>query len=280
MKKRQSTPDKAHVSSRQAAAPLILLVNDDGIKSPGLLALAQGMSGIGELLIVAPEKQQTSMGRALAGTGRTTAVDYRVAGRKVAAYAVAGSPALAVRVALFGVAKRRPALIVSGINYGENVGSGLTASGTIGAAIEGAADGLAALAISRATLPEFNKSYSDSIDFRAAAHFARLFALLVLKAGLPAGAEVLNINVPEGASERTPWRWTRPGRSSYYRSIVRIGKRGPFLAGTEVYVNPATLRPDWDIQATAVDRVVSVSPLRFDLAAEIQPRELARWERR
>lgn len=241
------------------------------------MALARVMLGVGELLIVAPQTQQTSMGRALSGSGRMAAVDYRLEGHRLAAYAVSGTPALAVRNALFILAKRPPALLISGINYGENVGNGLTISGTVGAAIEAAAAGVPALAVSQATLPRFHKSYSDSIDFRAAAHFARRFALRILQDGLPSGAELINVNVPEGASRRTPWRWTRPGRVSYYRSVLRDGKRGKFLGGDEITVNPATLERDSDIRAVAIDRVVSASPLTFDLAARVRAQDLARW---
>jgi 5'-nucleotidase len=257
--------------------PLIALTNDDGIKSPGLYALARAMLTLGEVLIVAPKDQQTSMGRAFTGTGRLEPVDYSVDGKRVRAFAVAATPAIAVRNAILLYAERTPDLLVSGINYGENVANGVTISGTVCAALEGATHRVPALAVSQATPVSYHKSYSSLIDFSTAAQFARLFARRILLRGMPRGADVLNLNVPEGATRQTPWRWTRVSRYNFFHSIVRVGKHGRFLKGYEVDLDRETPERDSDVRAVVVDRVVSVSPLTFDLTARVSAKERARW---
>ena len=257
--------------------PLIVLTNDDGIKSPGLNALARAMLKLGELLIVAPKVQQTSMGRAFTGTGRIEPIDYTVDGTRVQAFAVAATPAIAARNAVLLYAERTPALLVSGINYGENVANGITISGTVCAALEGATHRVPALAVSQATPVNYHRSYSNEIDFSTAAEFARSFARKILLRGMPRGADVLNVNVPEGATRQTPWRWTRVSRYNFFHSLVRLGKHGRYLKGYEVDLDRETPERDSDVRAVVVDRVVSVSPLTFDLTARVNAKERARW---
>ena len=257
--------------------PLIVLTNDDGIKSPGLYALARAMLTLGEVLIVAPLRQQTSMGRAFTGTGHIQPVDYKVGSKRVRAFAVEATPAIAVRNAILLYAERTPALLVSGINYGENVANGLTISGTVCAAIEGATHGVPALAVSQATPVSYHTSYSSEIDFSAAAEFARSFARRILARGMPQGADVVNLNVPEGANRQTPWRWTRVSRRNFFHSVVREGKHGRYLKGYEMDLDRETPEHDSDVRAVVVDRVVSITALTFDLTARVSAKERARW---
>ena len=130
--------------------PLILITNDDGIDSPGLAALAPALEPLGDLLIVAPNKQQTSMGRSRSQEegrdGRLFTREITAGGKSWPAFAVNATPALAVDHALQQLADRPVSLVVSGINYGENVGSCVTVSGTIGAALEAADHGIPAIA--------------------------------------------------------------------------------------------------------------------------------------
>lgn len=257
-------------------APLLVLVNDDGIRSPGLRALARALESLGELLIVAPRDQQTSTGRAFLGGGVAQPMNFRVAGKRVRAFAVAASPALTVRYAVLICAARRPALVVAGINYGENVGSGITISGTVGAALEAASMGLPALAVSLVVPVEYHYSHSDKIDFTVAAHFAREFTRRILERGMPRGADVVNVNVPAEARPTTPWRWTRVSRYNYYRSIITPTPQGQVLGAYEWCLEPPP-ETDSDVRATMVDHVVSVSPLTLDLTARVSAREKARW---
>lgn len=195
--------------------PLILITNDDGIYSPGLKAVAEAMLNVGDILIAAPHEQQTSMGRGrprseAAGLIRRIALELK--GESHPAYAILGSPAQCVGHAIAEILPlvgRTASLCVSGINYGENVGFSLTASGTAGAAYEAAAFGLPALAVSVETSMEMHHGDTYGVlDWVAASHFAELFAAKVLKNGLPEAVAPLNINVPSSADSQTPVRFT------------------------------------------------------------------------
>lgn len=257
--------------------PLILVTNDDGIKSPGLRAVARAVAGLGEMLIVAPSEQQTSMGRSFRGSGNARPVVYAVNGRRVPAFAVPTSPAVVVRHAVLLVANRMPALAISGINYGVNIGSGITISGTIGAALESACLGIPAIAVSLDTDQKYHRSQSTAVDFRVAAQFARRFAECVLRYGMPKGADVININVPSGASRDTPWRWTRVSRRSYFSSVVVDTRAGRRFAGYEQIAKADNVESDSDIYSIFHEHTVSVSPLTIDLTAPVRKFTLEKW---
>ena len=259
------------------SSPLIVLTNDDGIESPGLRAVAHAVADLGELLIVAPRKQQTSMGRAFHGRGNARAFIYAVNRHQVRAFDVPTSPALSVRHAILLIAEREPALVISGINYGENIGSGVTISGTVGAALEAASLGVPAIAASVQTEIKYFRTHSPEIDFTVAAAFVRRFARRVLKRGMPPGVDMLNLNVPTGSNTRTPWCWTRISRFSYFRSTIKETRQGKRFAGLELNVEQGTVEPDSDVHALLYDRIVSVSPMTYDLTARVPARELKRW---
>jgi len=256
---------------------LILLTNDDGINSPGLRAAAEAVSDLGDVLIVAPRHQQSSMGRAFLGDGASRARKYIVNRKRVPAYAVTTSPAPTVRHAILLIAERKPALVISGINYGENLGNGVTISGTIGAALEAANLGVPAMAVSLATSIKYHFSHSKDIDFSIPARYVRKFARLILARGMPHGADVLNINVPKDVRPSVGWSWTRVSRSSYFHSTIKKTARGKKITGYDVKVDLETLEDDSDIAAVLMNGLVSVSPLTLDLTARVPQPELQRW---
>jgi 5'-nucleotidase len=263
--------------------PLILVTNDDGVTSPGLRAAAAALETMGEVLIVAPALQQSGAGRSMPAGYEGCITRHKIAlnGHSVEGYAVEGSPAQVVQHGIVEIAPRRPDLVVSGINYGENVGSGITVSGTVGAAMEGADFSIPSLAVSLQTAPEYYLNQSELIDFSVAAHFLKLFARQTLDAGLPSGVDLLKIDVPQSATLRTPWRWTRVSKQRYFHPIKPHRRRptdsGPM--GFEVRVDMETLEPDSDIRAVAVDGVVSVTPITLDLTARVEPGRLGEWLR-
>jgi len=263
--------------TQSPTSKLIVLTNDDGIESPGLLALAREIMKIGEVLIVAPRHQQTSMGRAFAGSERTVPFDYQVDGERVRAFAVHATPAICVRNAVLILADREPDLLITGVNYGENIGNGVTISGTVCAAIEGASLGFPALAVSVETPPEFHRSHSNAIDFAVSAQWARKFASMLLKRGLPRGADLLNLNVPSDAKMSTAWRWTRVSRNPYFRSKVVETPRGKRIRGYEVNLDREIPERDSDVRVMILDRQVSVSPITIDLTARVSQPVLERW---
>jgi len=157
-----------------SAKPTILFTNDDGIESPGLWAAVKAFQGSGRLLVAAPREQQSGMGRSMPhySEGRIFPYEAPIDCDDCSAYAVDGTPAQAVQHAILELASEAPALLVSGINYGENTGNGVTISGTVGAALEAASLGIPAIAVSQQTPTDLHRSYSNAVDFRVAAEFA------------------------------------------------------------------------------------------------------------
>lgn len=259
------------------STPLIVVTNDDGIQSPGLRTLVSAIADLGEILVVAPLSQQTSMGRAFRGRGHARPITWFVNRRRLRAYAVPTSPAVTVRHAILLIADRTPDLLISGINYGENIGSGITISGTVGAALEAAALGVPAIAASLATPLQYHRTHSTAIDFSHTAEFTRGLARRVLQEGMPRGVAVLNVNMPPGVSARTRWRWTRVSRFSYFQSTVIETPRGKRFGGYELFADRDQVEPDSDIYAVLFDRIASVAPLTLDLTAHTPKKTLEAW---
>ncbi|MDY6877649.1 MAG: 5'/3'-nucleotidase SurE [Chloroflexota bacterium] len=251
--------------------PLILITNDDGITSPGLQAAARAALPLGELLVVAPDRQWSGAGRSMppGPAGYISHVPLEIDGQPITAYQVDASPALVVAHALLELASRRPALIISGINYGENLGTDVTISGTVGAALQAADHGIPALAASLQTPKETHVNPSDNTDFATAIHFTRLFARRLLKAPLPFDVDLLKLDVPASATPETPWRVTRVSRHTYFVGIPpqRSNLTEAMRIDYTTPPHPEHTEPDSDIYALAVDRVVSVAPLSLDLTS-------------
>jgi 5'-nucleotidase len=256
--------------------PLILLVNDDGIDSPGLAASAAALAPLGDLLIVAPRTQQSGMGRSMPtfNDGRIFEAMVRANGQQWPGYAIHASPAQAVQHAVLELAERRIALAVSGINYGENVGTGITVSGTVGAALEASAYGIPALAVSLQVDPALHLTHNTSVDFSTAGHFTHLFARRWLDIPRVHDVDVLKIDVPADATPDTTWRVTRLERRAYYRPVApqrrRLQDEGKI--GYE-FNEGETMTPNSDA-ATVLDGLVSVTPLSLDATSHIAPDEL------
>lgn len=261
-----------------SARPLILLTNDDGVRSPGLLAAAEAVCELGDLLLVAPAEQQTAMGRATPPlpNRRILRATVPVNCQEMPAYAIEGTPAQAVSYGVLVVAPalygRRPDLVVSGINYGENMGATVTVSGTVGAALQAAAMGLRGLAVSLETDKSYHYNHGHDVDWSAAAHFTRRAAAALLAARLPADLDVIKIDVPSEATPGTPWRLTRQSRQPYYQVLPPAR---PIMEGElpildyRVTIDWDALEPDSDIWALARDRIVAVTPLSQDLTARV-----------
>lgn len=252
--------------------PLILFTNDDGIASPGLWAAAEAFADLGDILVVAPREQQSGMGRSLPITseGRIYPHEIPANGFPYKAYAVDGTPAQAVQHGVLELADRLPSLVVSGINYGENTGNGVTISGTVGAALEAASLGIPALAMSQQTPKDLHLSYSNEVDFAAAAHFARLFgAWLIEHPRRPDDVDVIKVDVPWGATDATPWRITRLSRRRVYWPTrpERIALSETGKIGYHYDTDPAKAEPDSDVYAVLHDKVVSVTPISLDMTS-------------
>jgi 5'-nucleotidase len=162
--------------------PVILVTNDDGVHAPGLSALTGALAGLGQVHVVAPDREVSASSQSLTLTHPLRA--EKVASR---VHAVDGTPADCVNLAIVKLLSRRPELVVSGINRGGNLGDDIYYSGTVGGAREGTFFGIHSMAVSLAV--------RDGHDYRHAAAFARKMAELVLERGLPERT-LLNVNVP------------------------------------------------------------------------------------
>ncbi len=167
----------------------ILLTNDDGINAKGLTTLRESIKEIADVIVVAPETEQSAVGHAitLSDPLRVREVDRN---GEFIGYAVNGTPADCVKIAVRAILKDPPDMIVSGINLGANIATNVIYSGTVSAATEGTILGIPSIAISLATFV--------NPDFSFAANFAKRLALATHENGLPDGT-LLNVNVPNVA---------------------------------------------------------------------------------
>jgi 5'-nucleotidase len=249
---------------------LILLTNDDGVLSTGLLALRQAMEEVGEVVVFAPDHNWSA-----AGHGKTMHKPLRVHDVQLAdgtpALASNGGPADCVALAMLGVLSRRPNLVISGINPSANVAQDMTYSGTVAAALEARIAGVSAIAISLAGRE------GSPPDFSCAARFAAVLARRVLDSG--GNDLLLNVNVPAlPCDEIAGVAITRLGRRVYRDVLVeRDDPRGQkyYWIGGE----PPTgvIEEGTDIAAIAANRI-SVTPLQLDLTAHHLLDELRDWQ--
>lgn len=260
--------------------PLIAVTNDDGIDSPGLLAAAEAAQALGRVVIIAPTHQQTGMGRSLTGDSQAQMLprDIQLNGTTLEAYHCACSPALVVRFAMQTLfSRKKPDLLISGINYGENLGNSVTCSGTVGAALEACNYGIKAIAISKQTEVESHHSHTSQ-DWGASAYFLSMFASLMLEKNLPPDVEALKIDVPDDATTATEWKITRLARTFYYSRVIVEPTAQSRVCDSkmQIVVDRENLDPDSDIHALAIDRVVSVTPLSLDLTSRVPLAEVQR----
>jgi len=250
----------------------ILLTNDDGIQSPGLWAAAAALSKLGYVTVAAPREQVSAFGRSMprSSDGRIEPTTLHINGQEWPVYAVGGSPAQAVLHATLEIMPELPQLVVSGINYGENLGTGITVSGTVGAAMEGAAAGIPSLAVSLQLLSTNYLDYSN-LDFSTSAHFTYQFAKMLLERSFPPDVDLLKVEVPAHATPETPWRMTRLARHRYYLPVAqRPGKWDePYYIEGRPQVSPDEVSRDSDIYVLLYDHEVSVTPLSIDMTSRV-----------
>ena len=253
----------------------ILLTNDDGIGSPGLWAAAEALSTLGYVTVAAPREQSSGTGRSLpiSSDGIIEKEILNIHGQDWTVYAVGGTPAQAVLHGILEIMPVKPDLVVSGINYGENIATGITVSGTVGAAMEAASHDIPALAVSLETPKEHHLSYSREIDFSTAAHFTAKVAAQLLADGLPAGVDLLKLDVPSEANPQTPLVWTRLSRQRYFHPTKpeRSDWRKPGSVGYEVRFDISNEPEGTDAHALIGKRQVSLTPLSLDFTAPTTP---------
>lgn len=251
--------------------PLVLFTNDDGIASPGLWAAVEAFCDFAEVLVVAPRLQQSGTGRSMPVTseGRIYEEERLIGGTSYKVYSVDGTPAQSVQHGVIELADRLPSLVVSGINYGENAGNGVTISGTVGAALEAASLDIPAIAVSQQTRLDLHLSYSNNVDFSAAACFARQFGEWVINNRRPDDVDVLKIDVPINASPETAWKTTRISRRRVYWPTrpERVALSDVGRIGYRYHSDPAEAEPDSDVYVVLHEGLVSVTPMSLDMTS-------------
>ena len=252
--------------------PLILVTNDDGVDSPGLHAAARAASKVGEVLVVSTRDPQTAMGRSYPKQPDIGKIaDYLLRdenGLRIKAYSVVASPAQAVSYAILELAPRQPDICLSGINFGENLGTTLTGSGTIGAAFEADSYNIPSLAVSLQVDP---LDEPNSTDWSKAEFFTERLLWQLSRERLPTGISILNVNVPKHAKLDTELRVTIDSRQPYFvfRKPNRVSNDLPVRLPVTVEFDASVLEKNSDIQAVIIDRVVSITPLSSTLASSV-----------
>jgi len=264
--------------------PQILLTNDDGIRSPGLWAAAAALSELGYVTVTAPREQSSGAGRSLPNTsdGIISEEQVQVNGQVWSVFAIGGSPAQSVLHGVLEILKFKPDLVVSGINYGENVASGVTISGTVGAAMEAASLGIPALAASLEAHSKYHLSYSQDMDFLVAARFTAQIARLLLDKKFPEDVNLLKVDVPSDAKADTPWQLTRVSKQRYYEPIApeRNSWSVPGVVGYSESAIFENEPQDTDVYILRKKRWVSVAPLSLDLSSRVDLAELDKLMRK
>lgn len=231
---------------------MILITNDDGVYSPGIQILAKRLRKLDDVVIVAPDRE-----RSAAGHSMTLHRPLLIEEVKEGVYSVNGTPTDCVNIAVKGLLRETPRLVVSGINKGPNLGDDVTYSGTVAGAIEARILGIPSFAVSLAARSDFRFAEAAEIALHIASH---LFEHGLFQDTL------LNVNVPNAPlSEIRGAVLTRLGKRIYHQMTVeRVDPRGKkyyWIGGGE---------PDWEREEgtdfDAVDRgMVSITPLQLDL---------------
>ena len=231
----------------------ILISNDDGINSAGLNALSETLRMLGEIIIVAPDRDQSAVSHSL-----SLYRPLRIEEIAESIYSVDGTPTDCINLAINGILKnRKPDLIISGINKGENLGDDITYSGTVSAAMEGTLLGIPSIAISLTTKSNFY--------FETASHYALMIVKYVLRRGLPEGT-LLNVNIPNLPKDQVKGvKVTRQGKRVYGEPIIENtdprGRKYYWIGGNELGSRDIE---NSDIAAVR-EGYVSVTPIKLDL---------------
>jgi 5'-nucleotidase len=253
---------------------VIVITNDDGIHSVGIAAAADAVCNLGKVIIVAPSTQKSGVGRSLSLFEPIRVSKARVNNHE--AYAIGGTPTDAVLIAEYAILKRKPDLLISGINIGENVSTeSVMTSGTVGAALEGASQKIPSIAVSVQARDIDIFEPRAEIEFTLAKTVLRTVSAHVLMNGMPKKVDVLNINIPMNKGEAN-YKTTKLARNVFdIRILERFDPRGYayFWIDSDFLTNHDT---DTDVYALK-QGFVSVTPISIDNTADVDREELMKW---
>ncbi len=253
-----------------ADKPLILITNDDSISAKGIASLVKAMSSLGEILVVAPDKPQSGMGHAITIHSPLRLMKSNQF-ENIQSYTCSGTPVDCVKLAIYEILKRRPDLLVSGINHGSNASTNVLYSGTMSAAIEGAIEGIPSIGFSLL-------DHDADADFDASSEYAQIIAKAVLTNKLQSGV-CLNVNIPRGKkSDLKGMKICRQGRAFWEDSFDK--RKDP--SGGDYYwltgkFEATDKGEDTDMWALE-HKYVSVVPTQFDMTAHHLISQLNEWK--
>lgn len=236
--------------------PLILVCNDDGVYAPGIRALTEVAMGIGDVIVVAPDSPQSGMGHAVT-INDTIRVSDMSAESGFPRYSCSGTPVDCVKLAVNKLARRKPDLVISGINHGSNSSINVIYSGTMSAALEGAIMGIPSVGFSLC-------DYSYQADFEKAKPFIQKIIETMLESGLPHNT-CLNVNIPKG--DIKGMKVCRQARAYWDEELDerKDPRGGTYFWLTGIFTVPDT-GEDTDEFALA-NGYMSIVPVRFDMTA-------------
>ena len=252
------------------AKPLILVTNDDGIMAPGLRALTETMLQIGEVVVVAPDKPQSGMGHAI--TVFTPLRFFHITGTNgYLEYTCNGTPVDCVKLAIDKILKRKPDLLVSGINHGSNATINVIYSGTMSAALEGAIE----------QIPSIGFSFLDNsleADMTIAKKYATIISKQVLKNGLPDGT-CINVNIPAVKESKIKGiKICRQAKAywsdEYYEREDPNHRKYYWLTGVLENHDTGKDTDEWALK----NNYVSIVPVQADLTAHYAIDTLKKWK--
>lgn len=245
---------------------IVLLTNDDGVNAKGLLALKKELSRIGQVWAVAPDREQSA-------TSHSLTLQHPLRINKIGErfYRVDGTPTDAVMLAVHVILKRRPDILISGINHGPNMGDDISYSGTVAAAMEGTILNIPSIAVSNVNW--------DAKHFESAARFVRKLAKFVLENELPQYT-FLNVNVPDRRQAAKGYKITRLGKRVYSDVVIeKIDPRGR----NYYWIGEQT--PIWEKKADDTDFAaikegyISITPLHLDMTDYKAMERMKDWKK-
>lgn len=260
----------------------ILIVNDDGINASGLLALANAVRDLGEVKIVAPREQRTGWGVSITIFRPLRVENFCLDGFD--AYVVDGTPADCTILGINTFFPERPDLVLSGYNAGANLSwMAPPSSGTIGAAIEAAMDGVPAVAFSFEvpSLKEAMEERYTGIHYGGAQGFVRRLARCLLEHGMPTGVDLLSVCLPSEVNEATDVEFTCLAPPMYKKTVVQgMDPYGIPYYWIKIYADEGDPAEGTDVHCLCSQRRISVTPLSLDATSRIQASSLEEFKRR
>lgn len=240
--------------------PVILLSNDDGVYSPGLKVLYEAVNDLGETYVIAPETPKSSSGLGLTLHKPLRLEEMHIWGVNV--YAINGTPSDVIHLAS-NVLTSKIDLVISGVNIGDNTSvQVILSSGTIGVAAQAGLLGIPSIAFSAAV--ENHEAFDDDIYVSIIRKVVREFSWYVIKNGLPAGVDVLNVNFPKEMTLETKIKIARPARLRFLEYMEERkdprGRKYYWLYGKPVEPEEGT-----DVYVVVKEGNIAVTPISFNL---------------